>query len=165
MSERTVRIGDEEITFRISHEENTVRLQSPDRVDEIEILSLSANEASLRVHGTRIVVPFARRGGKIWLMLRGQTIEAEVTPGRPRPRPRHGQQSMTAPMPGAVLKIFVAPGDVVSKGEPLIVLEAMKMEHQISAPYDGTVTAIDCAEGDLVQPGVDLIRIDPAEKE
>jgi 3-methylcrotonyl-CoA carboxylase alpha subunit len=60
-------------------------------------------------------------------------------------------------MPGAVLKIFVAKGDVVSKGAPLLILEAMKMEHQIVAPRDGRVRAVNCAEGELVQPGIDLI--------
>jgi len=67
---------------------------------------------------------------------------------------------MSAPMPGVVLKIFVAVGDVVSKGAPLLILEAMKMEHQISAPHDGTVQDIRCRVGELVQPGVDLIALE-----
>jgi 3-methylcrotonyl-CoA carboxylase alpha subunit len=72
---------------------------------------------------------------------------------------------MTAPMPGVVLEIFVAAGDVVTKGTPLLILEAMKMEHQIAAPYDGVVEAVHCAKGDLVQPGVDLISLIAADGE
>jgi 3-methylcrotonyl-CoA carboxylase alpha subunit len=67
---------------------------------------------------------------------------------------------MSAPMPGLVLKILVASGAVVEKGAPLIILEAMKMEHQIHAPYAGTVRAVNCHEGELVQPGVDLVEIE-----
>ncbi len=66
---------------------------------------------------------------------------------------------MSAPMPGLVLKILVREGDVVSKGAPLLVLEAMKMEHQIVAPYDATVSAVNCTEGELVQPGLDLVEL------
>ena len=62
-------------------------------------------------------------------------------------------------MPGLVLKILAKQGDVVSKGAPLVVLEAMKMEHQIVAPKDGTVVKVNCVEGELVQPGVDLVEL------
>jgi len=57
------------------------------------------------------------------------------------------------------LKILVAVGQQVAKGAPLVILEAMKMEHQVVAPRDGTVAAIHCTEGELVQPGVDLVEI------
>jgi 3-methylcrotonyl-CoA carboxylase alpha subunit len=67
---------------------------------------------------------------------------------------------MSAPMPGFVLKILVKPGDVVKKGAPLVVLEAMKMEHQIVASHDGTIASINCTEGELVQPGLDLVTLE-----
>ena len=66
---------------------------------------------------------------------------------------------MSAPMPGVILKILTKVGEQVSKGMPLLILEAMKMEHVISAPRDGTVAAINCKEGELVQPGGDLIEL------
>ena len=50
-------------------------------------------------------------------------------------------------------------GDVVTRGQPLLILEAMKMEHAIAAPRDGRVSAVNCSEGELVQPGVDLIEL------
>jgi 3-methylcrotonyl-CoA carboxylase alpha subunit len=62
-------------------------------------------------------------------------------------------------MPGVVLKILVQQGYAVTKGTPLLILEAMKMEHQVVAPRDGTVAAIHCREGELVQPGIDLVEI------
>jgi biotin carboxyl carrier protein len=67
---------------------------------------------------------------------------------------------MSAPMPGVVLKIFVAKGDVVSRGAPLLILEAMKMEHQIVAPRDGKIESVNCSEGELVQPGTGLITME-----
>jgi propionyl-CoA carboxylase alpha chain len=50
--------------------------------------------------------------------------------------------SLVAPMPGTVVKVLAAPGDTVAKGDPVVVIEAMKMEHTIGAAGDGTVTEI-----------------------
>jgi biotin carboxyl carrier protein len=62
-------------------------------------------------------------------------------------------------MPATVRQIRVKTGDVVHRGDTLIVLEAMKMELPVRAGADGTVSAIRCREGELVQPGVPLIEI------
>ncbi len=63
-------------------------------------------------------------------------------------------------MPSTVRKVAVAPGTRVSKGDTLLVLEAMKMELPIRAAADGVVRAVHCREGELVQPGVTLIELD-----
>jgi biotin carboxyl carrier protein len=66
---------------------------------------------------------------------------------------------LTVPMPARVVKILVARGQAVQRGDTVITLEAMKMELPLRAPRDGTVRTIACAEGDLVQPGADLLEI------
>jgi 3-methylcrotonyl-CoA carboxylase alpha subunit len=66
---------------------------------------------------------------------------------------------LTAPMSGAIVAVLVEPGDVVARGAPLLVLEAMKMEHTIVAPTAGTVTAIHFRKGDQVPEGADLIDV------
>jgi len=68
--------------------------------------------------------------------------------------------SLAAPMPGRVIKLFVEPGARVKKGEPLLILEAMKMEHTITAPSDGTVKEIHYAPGEQVLEGAQLVRLD-----
>ncbi len=55
---------------------------------------------------------------------------------------------------------MVEAGTKVAKGEPLLILEAMKMEHTLSAPYDGTVAEVHCAAGDQVLEGIELIRLE-----
>ena len=69
---------------------------------------------------------------------------------------------LTAPMPGRIVTVLVEPGAAVEKGQPLLVLEAMKMEHTITAPADGAVTALPFAAGDQVEEGVDLLGFEPA---
>ncbi len=67
-----------------------------------------------------------------------------------------------APMSGTIVAVAVGPGDPVKKGAPLVVLEAMKMEHTIVAPADGVVTAVHCAVGERVAEGVDLVAFTKA---
>jgi 3-methylcrotonyl-CoA carboxylase alpha subunit len=64
-------------------------------------------------------------------------------------------------MPAAVIAIPVQLKQTVKQGEPLMVLEAMKMEHTISAPFAGTVTAIYFAIGNVVQEGSKLVELEP----
>lgn len=66
---------------------------------------------------------------------------------------------LTAPMPGKVVSFAVKAGDKVAKGQPLAVMEAMKMEHTIAAPADGTVEELLYAPGDQVTEGAELLRI------
>jgi len=69
---------------------------------------------------------------------------------------------LTAPMPGRVVALLVAPGTQVTRGTPLLVLEAMKMEHTLQAPADGTVRGYRVREGDLVGDGVALLEFEAA---
>ena len=63
-------------------------------------------------------------------------------------------------MPGNIIEVLVKPNQSVQKGDKLITLEAMKMEHKIFAPADGTIKKICCAPGDSVLEGVNLIEFE-----
>ena len=65
--------------------------------------------------------------------------------------------ALTAPMPGKVVAVLVEEGAAVAKGAPLVVLEAMKMEHTVTAPRDGTVARLPFAPGDQVEEGAELV--------
>ena len=71
---------------------------------------------------------------------------------------------LTAPMPGKVVSFAVKAGDAVTKGQPLAVMEAMKMEHTIAAPADGVVQELLYAPGDQVTEGAELLKLVAAEK-
>ena len=72
----------------------------------------------------------------------------------------HGHGGLRSPMPGKVVKLLVAPGAEVQKGDLLMILEAMKMEHKILSPGPGIVKKIHFAEGDRVSQDVDLMEIE-----
>ncbi|TML06654.1 MAG: acetyl-CoA carboxylase biotin carboxyl carrier protein subunit, partial [Actinobacteria bacterium] len=69
------------------------------------------------------------------------------------------ESSLTAPMPGTVIRVVVAEGDRVEARQPLLVLEAMKMETPVVAPYGAVVRAIHVAEGDRVAGGAVLVEL------
>ncbi|MBQ9106969.1 MAG: biotin/lipoyl-binding protein [Clostridia bacterium] len=73
--------------------------------------------------------------------------------------PSAGAQTIDSPMPGSIVSVNVSAGDVVKKGQVLVVLEAMKMENEICAPTDGTVDAVCVSKGDSVNPGQTLVSL------
>ena len=72
---------------------------------------------------------------------------------------------LTAPMPGTVSRVFAEAGQVLERGDPVLAIEAMKMEHILRAPAKGRLVAFRCAKGDFVQDGTDLIAFEPVEDE
>jgi 3-methylcrotonyl-CoA carboxylase alpha subunit len=82
-----------------------------------------------------------------------------VDPLLPPPGADAGAGRLTAPMPGRVIQLLVMPGEAVRRGQPMIVIEAMKMEHTIAAPRDGVVAAVHFGAGEPVEEGAELIAL------
>ena len=80
-------------------------------------------------------------------------------PRHPRLEEAAAAGSLASPMPGSVWKVLAAAGDHVEKGQPLLVIEAMKMEHEIVAPVAGPLEQMRVAEGDQVDAGTILAVI------
>lgn len=69
---------------------------------------------------------------------------------------------LESPMPGVVTRVLVAAGEAVTKGQPLVALEAMKMEHLIRAPRDGRIRSLAASVGQMVSGGVPLVEMEEA---
>jgi acetyl/propionyl-CoA carboxylase alpha subunit len=96
-----------------------------------------------------------------WVFLDGRVyIVNTAETGRAAGRAHADDLVLAAPMPATVAAINVAPGQQVSTGDVMIVLEAMKMELPIRAPRDGRVKRIACERGELVQPGIPLVELE-----
>ena len=113
----------------------------------------------------------ARDGDAVHLFWRGTAYRLEEeaeTSGRAGQRhaagARGGQRIaagvLEAPMPGRVIKVSVAAGQKVSKGDEVLVVEAMKMENALRAPRDGTVRSVAVSVGEMVSPGVVLVELE-----
>ncbi len=78
-----------------------------------------------------------------------------------RPRAGGASHGMVAPMNGVVTRVLVEPDDEVTRGQPLVAVEAMKMEHLVRAPRDGRVKVVHAAPGAMVQGGTTLVELHP----
>ena len=133
------------------------------RAEPIVAVSLGAGAWRVDVDGTAHVLYTAGPRTDRWVWWQGEAYRAEVlTGGLPARRGARGHvhQSLTAPMPATVLKVLVAPGASVKKGDTVVLVEAMKMELPIRAPGDATVTAVNCREGDIVPPDRVLVELE-----
>lgn len=82
-----------------------------------------------------------------------------IDPASERKVPTSNKGTVTSPMPGTVLKIVRHENETVTKGDLVLVLEAMKMENEILAPIDGKIIEINCAEGNTVEGGAILFEV------
>jgi pyruvate carboxylase subunit A/propionyl-CoA carboxylase alpha chain len=92
-------------------------------------------------------------------------VHLAAQPRFPDPDDAVAHGSLLAPMPGSVLRVGAAIGDTVTAGQPLIWLEAMKMEHTIAAPDDGVLAELNVAAGQQVEVGAVLARVESQEGE
>jgi 3-methylcrotonyl-CoA carboxylase alpha subunit len=121
--------------------------------EEDGTLQVKLGSASFRVR--------AVRDGAHWHLFRDGTHRVlALRSAQTAPEPDAIIGSLEAPMPGKVLQVLVRPGDTVAKGAPLVILEAMKMEHTIAAPHDGRVAEIHFKAGEQVNEGVELLRLE-----
>ncbi len=94
-----------------------------------------------------------------------QDVEALTQNGPKRSTLKELPQVVTPPMPSVVVRIMIAEGDEVEKGQGVVVVSAMKMETTLQAPFKGKVLKINVAEGEKVMPGQVLVDIERAEEE
>jgi 3-methylcrotonyl-CoA carboxylase alpha subunit len=101
-------------------------------------------------------------GGALYLFLRGRGWRMDfIDPLDVASVGAGAHGGLLAPMPGRVIALLTDPGAHVEKGAPLLILEAMKMEHKLSAPSAGVVTAFRCAVDDQVHEGAELVDFEP----
>jgi acetyl/propionyl-CoA carboxylase alpha subunit len=112
---------------------------------------------AIEIGGKIFAVRAVSEARRVLVWCAGQVFEFRTALSAARAREAAGD--LLAPMPGRVRRIAVSAGSAVTRGEVVMVLEAMKMEHAIRAPRDGVVSRIAYAEGDLVEAGTPLVEI------
>ncbi len=140
----------------------TYRVQLDGQTLDLDILSMQAPSLRFMHQGLSAKADYALAQNSVHLAYAGLTlsyIDTTLAPARKDAAGSDGR--MLAPMDGKILKVLVQLGDTISKGQPLAVLEAMKMEFVISSGVDSTVTAVACQVGQQVKARQLLISLAP----
>ncbi len=140
------------------------RLDLPDGSQEASAQRTTDGLLVLEMKGLRRTAQIVQRGSELVILAQGRQHRLLLDD----PAQRAGTQdavsgTLAAPMPGKIIQVLVAEGDKVTKGQALVVLEAMKMEHTITAPVAGTIATLHYAPGDQVTDGAELLVLDPEE--
>jgi len=124
----------------------------------VEVQRLPGGAFTTQAGGALHPAEGARDGETIWVRYRGRTYRFTLERGR-RSRRARPAGDLSSPMPGQVQKVLVAEGDTVEIDQPLLVVEAMKMQLEIRAPRTGTVSRLLAREGDQVEAGAPLAEV------
>lgn len=132
---------------------------------EVELIHLENGKLDLLMDGQRVTAYVSLADAKRWVTINGQTLElTKPAAGRRKggrgPHHAAGTLRVTAPMPGQIRAVNVSEGDAVTKGQTLLVLEAMKMEIRIHAPRDGVVKKLFVQQGQTVEREQILIEVE-----
>jgi acetyl/propionyl-CoA carboxylase alpha subunit len=149
------------------------RVRTPARIDvtvdgtphDASVPAWDADHVVIVLDGVRRACRIATRDDVHWVHSALGSTELHEVPRFPPPASEEAHGGCRAPMPGRVLAVHCAPGDRVTKGQVLALLEAMKMEHEVRAPDDGVVRAVPVAPGQQVDAGDVLVVVDAALEE
>ncbi|MGB3682070.1 MAG: acetyl/propionyl/methylcrotonyl-CoA carboxylase subunit alpha [Rubrobacteraceae bacterium] len=158
--------GEEEYRVEVERSSNgTLKLRLDGREARVEVLVVGDGGIQAKLDGRRVAGAFALDGTDVLVSLDGESYRLS----KPSPLDvddvesggtESGGASLTAPMPGAVVKVLVNEGDEVEEGQLILVLEAMKTEHSVSAPHNGVVRSLPYNEGDGVSGGAVLVELE-----
>ena len=135
-------------------------VQVDDRRCRVVVFGAGESAIDLAIDGQRGSLALTSIGERRLVHGPAGDIEFTEMPRFPAAQRAQFRGGLVAPMPGRVLSIMVAEGDAVERGQLLLVLEAMKMEHRITAPTAGTVKSLKVAEGEQVANGAMLVVLD-----
>jgi len=140
-----------------------------DREYHVDFLEPQRNILSLLVEGQsyEVDVDVPETSDTFSVVIKGNPFEIEVLEERKKKLAlkmsagASGRQDIKSPMAGNVRKVLVAAGDIVTAGQALLILEAMKMQNEITSPIEGRVSAMMAREGVPVGPGEALCIVEP----
>lgn len=136
------------------------QVQFGDRIASVRFARGADGQLTFILDGRKVEAHISTDGKRRWVSFDGKTLVFEKTSGQRRSSASiYSSGRLTAPMPGQVQTVNVAVGEKVTKGQTLLVLEAMKMEIRVQAPGDGVVERLAVKQGETVEREQVLVEI------
>ena len=155
-----LQIGQREIVVSWHHRANDIyEVSALGETNQVNIISFAQPDLRLSFDGRQINFRLTEAGDRLYLHSSSGSRTITRLPRHPEIQSATEHGAMTSTMPGQVAKIFVTVGQQVKAGDPLLILEAMKMEQTMRAAIDGLIETIHVKEGAVVGPGARLISI------
>ncbi|HET9914296.1 MAG TPA: biotin/lipoyl-containing protein [Anaerolineales bacterium] len=157
-----MRLTFNDTAFDISSSGKTFTLTLDDQTIQAEVLHSEDGKLDLLIDGKRVTAYVSSDNTRRWVTISGQTVVLTKSTGARQGRHghHHAAGELIAPMPGQVRAVNVNEGDRVTKGQTLLVLEAMKMEIRIHALQDGVVKNVFVSQGQTVEREQALIEME-----
>ena len=150
------RVGDDERVATVQGRTVTVDGEAI----AVEVERVAPGTFVLKDGDARRTFHCVRDGSVIHVAWNGAVYRVEEQPEGARAGQRREKGGLEATMPGKVIAVKAAAGQVVKKGDEIVVVEAMKMENALRAPRDGTMKAVNVKVGDMVGPGAVLAELE-----
>lgn len=150
------------ISIELTPSGKSYRATVGDKTVAVEILQTKDGKLDLLIDGKRVTAYVSSDIAKRWVTVNGQTFVLTKASGARKSGGghHHAAGDLTAPMPGQVRAVNVSEGQAVTKGQTLLLLEAMKMEIRVQAPFDGKVSSVSVKVGQTVEREQILVTID-----
>lgn len=153
-------VGTETITVKVESAAEGYQITLGDHVYQVRLGQRRDTELAFTVDGVQHLAYIVADGATHYVAVNGQIVELkQPDPRRAHRRRQPGEDSLAASMPGQITKVLVQADEVVSRGQTLLILEAMKMEIKIAAPRDGRVAKVLVQQGQIVERGQGLIEM------
>jgi acetyl/propionyl-CoA carboxylase alpha subunit len=165
----TLRINDQMVDFQMASDaEGKLRVTASDVDHAVTYCMVSDNHVHMWIDQAAVCAHLFAEGDRMQVMIDGQIYQVgeydeareALSAGGAGPG---AQREVTPPMPAVVVRVLVEAGAAVIKGQPLVVVAAMKMETTLTAPFAGRVVSVNTAEGAKVMPGEILVSLAPDE--
>lgn len=151
---RIFRIGEQTLHVAVAAgRDGALHITEDEREAHAQVRPIGPAAWEIEMDGRRHTAYAVKEGRTVWAHVDGRVwVLEELAPGRPGAHP-HGpaDHRILAPMTGTVRAVHVTKDEAVTAGQPLVVLEAMKMEHVLRAPRDGVVDFVGCQTGEQVE--------------
>ncbi|SFF26957.1 Biotin-requiring enzyme [Fontimonas thermophila] len=159
-------IADREINVALSRARTGYRLHLGERIVPVDLRTGADGRAWLTLGDAHIEVVVATRGDDVFVHLDGEAHHLRYRHPLDRlaaAAAGHAEDQIRAPMPGSIVSVAVAPGDAVTQGQVLLVMESMKMETTITAPRDGVIATVNYQPGQTFDRDALLLSLEPME--